>query len=294
MKLNALLEGLSFSDYFDDEVPYDVKPVPSLTPMEEQDFPIQSHNLFKNAYNESKGLMMNPEVKEEFVSNLVDLYSYLKGELQLKNSPKVFLVSDDKNANKILGKTAYYEPETRTVKLFITDRHPKDILRSFSHEVIHHWQHENNQLEKASDVNENGADDPQYAQKNPWLRQMEKQAYLLGNIMFRDWEDQKKAKDRKSGKKLSEGSLNENLSMDTNALKLSLINWFKKMAAQGNLGSYHKSMTSGDLQPGDYAEEFANKVMQTLEKQVDRINDKGDKYNYTGIESTPLVRQQDD
>src|SRR4051812_26371809 len=28
-------EGLSYSDYFDDQVPYEVKPVPSVTPMEE-------------------------------------------------------------------------------------------------------------------------------------------------------------------------------------------------------------------------------------------------------------------
>ena len=34
--------------------------------------------------------------------------------------------------------------------------------------------------------------------------QMEKQAYLLGNILFRDWEDEKKSKDRKSGKKMVE------------------------------------------------------------------------------------------
>lgn len=29
---------------------------------------------------------------------------------------------------------------------------------------------------------------------------MEKQAYLLGNILFRDWEDEKKSKDKKSNK----------------------------------------------------------------------------------------------
>jgi hypothetical protein len=33
-----------------------------------------------------------------------------------------------------------------------------------------------------------------YAQKNPALRKMEKEAYLKGNMTFRDWEDTLKAK----------------------------------------------------------------------------------------------------
>jgi len=90
--------------------------------------------------------------------------------------------------------------------LYVTDRHQKDILRSFAHETVHHWQHENEKLQtsKTKGKTTGESEDPQYAQHNPWLRQMEKQAYLLGNILFRDWEDQKKAKDRKSGKKMVE------------------------------------------------------------------------------------------
>jgi hypothetical protein len=142
---------------------------------------------------------MKPEKKEEFKLNLGELFQYLQKELKLKSLPKVFLAEDQKNADKMLGKTGYYDPKKKEIHLFTTDRHPKDILRSFSHEVIHHWQHENNKLE--AHTNEQGESDPQYAQHNPWLRQMEKQAYLLGNILLRDWEDYKKEKDRKSGKK---------------------------------------------------------------------------------------------
>jgi hypothetical protein len=143
---------------------------------------------------------MKPEKKEEFKLHLAELFQYLQKELKLKTVPKVFLDEDQKNADKMLGKTGYYDPKNKEVHLFITERHPKDILRSFSHETVHHWQHEHEQLEKHTD--QQGESDPQYAQHNPWLRQMEKQAYLLGNIMFRDFEDMKKAKDRASGKKL--------------------------------------------------------------------------------------------
>jgi hypothetical protein len=39
-------EGLSFSDIFDDDIPYEQKPPEMLTPMEEDDFPTQAKNLF--------------------------------------------------------------------------------------------------------------------------------------------------------------------------------------------------------------------------------------------------------
>jgi hypothetical protein len=146
---------------------------------------------------------MNPDNIDEFKINLAELFSYLQKKLKLKTIPKVKLNSDEKNASKILGKTAYYNPEEKEVVLYTTDRHQKDILRSFSHEIIHHWQHENQKLQSHEKTKGEGTSDPEYAQKDPWLRQMEKQAYLLGNICFRDWEDNKKAKDRKSGKKNS-------------------------------------------------------------------------------------------
>jgi hypothetical protein len=139
---------------------------------------------------------MKPEVKEEFKLHLAELFSYLKDELKLKTAPKIVLSEDSKNSAKILGKTAYYSPEEKKVVLFVTDRHPKDILRSFAHEVIHHWQHQHDKFSQSTNENK----DPQYAQHDPWLRQMEKQAYLLGNILFRDWEDNKKNTDRKSEK----------------------------------------------------------------------------------------------
>ena len=165
---------------------------------------------------------MMPQDTDTFKSHLAQLFQYLQKELQMKTVPKVKLLSDQKNADKVLGKTAYYDPDKKTICLYETNRHQKDILRSFAHEVIHHWQHENEKLQTFSGGGDSvkkeargespspGDDarfskqDPQYAQKNPWLRQMEKQAYLLGNILFRDWEDQKKAKDRQSNKTMVE------------------------------------------------------------------------------------------
>ena len=103
------------------------------------------------------------------------------------NKPPVLnLVSDDKNAAKLLGKTAYYDPQSLAVTIYTDNRHAKDILRSLAHELVHHTQNENGML------NDSGYHGEGYAQKNKNLRQSEKEAYLKGNMCFRDWEDQLK------------------------------------------------------------------------------------------------------
>ena len=100
-----------------------------------------------------------------------------------KKPPTLHLVSDGDNASKPLGKTAYYDPQGMAVTIYTDNRHTKDILRSLAHELVHHTQNENGML------NDTGYHGEGYAQKNKNLRQSEKEAYLKGNMCFRDWED---------------------------------------------------------------------------------------------------------
>jgi hypothetical protein len=93
------------------------------------------------------------------------------------------LISDQENGMKPLGKTAYYDPQKMSVTIYTDNRHTKDILRSLAHELVHHTQNENGML------NDSGYHGEGYAQKNKNLRQSEKEAYLKGNMCFRDWED---------------------------------------------------------------------------------------------------------
>jgi len=51
-----------------------------------------------------------------------------------------FVDGDNENAREFLGKTAYYDPNTQTIVLYTEGRHPKDIARSYTHEMIHHIQ----------------------------------------------------------------------------------------------------------------------------------------------------------
>jgi hypothetical protein len=127
------------------------------------------------------------EISEEQLKQQAGkLLKYMMGRLQIKSPPsRLVLKKNEENAKKPWGYTGNYNPEDKSITLFITSRHHVDILRSFAHEVIHHWQNENDQL-MGDDSSET---DNQYAQKDPHLRKMEKQAYLLGNMIFRDFED---------------------------------------------------------------------------------------------------------
>jgi hypothetical protein len=122
---------------------------------------------------------------DEFMNLAQGLYATAKSELEFSQDPTVILLDDPENASNPLGKTAYYNPESHQITLYMTNRHIKDVLRSFTHELVHHTQNCNGNL---SDVH---AEDG-YAQDNPHLRDMEKDAYLRGNMTFRDWEDRTK------------------------------------------------------------------------------------------------------
>ena len=119
------------------------------------------------------------EYKEKFG----DLYRSAKEKYNIQQQPKLILRQDEVNAQKIFGRTAYYDPEEQIIVVFITDRHPKDILRSFCHELIHHVQNER------GDLNRGDASSPTYAQDDEHMRKMEMEAYLKGNLLLRDFED---------------------------------------------------------------------------------------------------------
>jgi hypothetical protein len=97
--------------------------------------------------------------------------------------PKLFLKQDEENASNPLGKTAFYNPSEKSITLYITGRHPKDILRSLGHELVHHKQNCDGKFEDSGDMGKG------YAQKNPHLRQMETEANGIGSMCLRDFED---------------------------------------------------------------------------------------------------------
>ena len=101
-----------------------------------------------------------------------------------------FVDGDSDNARDFLGKTAYYNPENQTITLFTEGRHPKDIVRSFSHEMIHHIQYLEDRLGDITTTN---------TQEDDNLNNIEAEANLKGTMTFRNWTDSlnegKKSKD---------------------------------------------------------------------------------------------------
>lgn len=112
----------------------------------------------------------------------------------------VELVSDPQNAKDPLGKTAYYDPNKMKITLFVDKRHVKDILRSLSHELVHHTQNCRGDFEKGHDLGEGSFS------TNEALRELEFEAYKRGNgEIVREFEEQ-----YKKSKEVSEMKLEEN------------------------------------------------------------------------------------
>ena len=120
--------------------------------------------------------------KFDFNPYIASLTKYfMDNKMALEPLPKIQMIHDDvENGEDIFGKTAYFVPFTNEIVLFTYGRHPKDILRSYAHELVH--VHQNNQGRLANygttDINQ-----------DDHLTQIEREAYETGNILFRSWTD---------------------------------------------------------------------------------------------------------
>ena len=119
----------------------------------------------------------------EFKEALKEIFKTAVDKFNIKGAPSLFLKNDVENSNKLFGRTAYYSPSDESIVLYVTNRHPKDVLRSYCHELIHHVQNERGDLMKGN------TSSPKYAQEDKHMREMEKEAYLEGNLLLRDFED---------------------------------------------------------------------------------------------------------
>ena len=154
-----------YKDYYKNLSPSDFK-------VDKDKDKIVISNINKN------GLEYNLEFKELLVS----LTMYMMDNINIEPLPDLIFIEDDtKNAEDLLGKTAYYNPEDKSITLYTLNRHPKDILRSYAHEMIHHKQNLEGKLTNIEGYNINEDD---------YLKELEREAYEYGNGMyFRGWEN---------------------------------------------------------------------------------------------------------
>jgi len=116
-----------------------------------------------------------------YIASILE-YCMTKG-MKVTPIPEVKIRRDEENAANLFGKTGYYQPDTQEIVLYVTGRHPKDVLRSFCHELIHHMQNLEGQnlTFYTTDV---------HADEN--LKEIEQEAHAKGSFLFRDWENSNK------------------------------------------------------------------------------------------------------
>ncbi len=131
------------------------------------------------------------------------MYDFFDQKLGFKKPPVMVFDSDPSNQTNVLGKTAYYDPMSLEIHIYSDGRHPKDMLRSIAHELIHHKQNMDNRLDVG------GYNGPGYYLENDKLRKIEHEAMLQGNALMREYEDTiKKENNQMSLKEWKNNELN--------------------------------------------------------------------------------------
>ena len=166
------------------------------------DFVEELNTLKTNSYDAMMSLKekLNENASYTKDINLIDRLSQLtqhmldKG-MNIEPLPNLeFVNGDSENASDFLGKTAYYDPNSKTIMLYTEGRHPKDIARSYAHEMVHHTQNLEDRLGNITTTN---------TQEDDELNDIEAEANLKGTMTFRNWTDsldEKQGFDPKLGK----------------------------------------------------------------------------------------------
>jgi len=122
-----------------------------------------------------------PQLKD-YIGSLIEYM--LDQKMNILPLPEIKIRHDEDNSKNFFGRTAYYDPNVKEIVLFVDGRHNKDIVRSFSHEMVHHIQNLEGRLQNIQTTNTNEDNN---------LLEIEAEAYMQGNITFRNWEDSLKS-----------------------------------------------------------------------------------------------------
>lgn len=173
--------------------------------------------------------------KFDFTPYIASLLEYMIDEgMKITPLPEVKVRYDENEANNFFGKTAYYDPMNKEVVLYVLGRHPKDVMRSFSHEMIHHMQNMEGRLGNITTTNVNEDD---------YLQEIEKEAHSKGSYIFREWEDLTKNNEQNK-EVMAEGRYDT----ITNRVSSAIFNHWKKDVVQGNkTSSFSEFIESDDL-----------------------------------------------
>ena len=207
--------------------------------------------------------------KFDYTPYIGSLLEYmLDQKMNITPLPEVKIRYDEDQANDFFGRTAYYDPNNKEVVLYVMGRHPKDVCRSFSHEMIHHMQNIEGRLEGLAATTNTNEDD--------YLQEIEKEAYLRGNITFRNWEDGIKNGVKKGEQVMAEGRYDK----ISNQASSDLFKGWKEAfeAGEKSIG-FEESYSNGDVEfdvEGTLVITPGTGKMEVLESTGAGFDDEGD------------------
>ena len=142
----------------------------------------------------------------DILKHIDDLTRYMiYNGMNIQPLPTLELIDGDtENAKDFFGKTAYYDPNEQHIVLYTEGRHPKDIVRSYAHEMIHHIQYLEDRLGDVSTTN---------TMEDDHLDKIEQEANLRGTMTFRNWTDS-----------LNEGKNKDPFGLNAYAMELGRLN----------------------------------------------------------------------
>tara|TARA_R100000781_G_scaffold1125_1_gene1794 strand:+ start:90 stop:1649 length:1560 start_codon:yes stop_codon:yes gene_type:complete len=244
------------------------KLLPKKLSQEEKD---KVYNILNRTIDESKLLK---EVLDPKNFNFKPLIKSLTNSMEddgliLKPYPKVQFIHNAKaNSENFFGKTAYYDPDNNIIVLYTLGRHPKDILRSYAHELVHVHQNHEDRLENITTDNVNEDD---------YLEKIEREAYEEGNIAFRSWTN-----------KMTEKKTKDPFGLNAFAYELARLNedeennWYVYVDMDGVIADFDKRFEDlSGLLPQDYVDKHG------LDKFWDLIDEKHKVAFWRGIEIMP-------
>ena len=187
--------------------------------------------------------------------------------------PEIKVKHDEDNSKNFFGRTAYYDPNVKEIVLYVDGRHPKDIVRSFVHEMIHHMQNLEGRLGSVGTTNTNEDDH---------LLKLEQEAYLKGNITFRNWEDSTK----NQKETLNEGRYDKL----TNRISSIIFDSFKEALVKGIDGEF--DITIGPQEDADIKHKMSFDVQAVIKVTDDTYSVDGGAnagYDDDGDEIDPFI-----
>jgi len=188
--------------------------------------------------------------------------------LPVKPFPELHL--DNTDQRDIMIRTGFYRPDEKSITLFVKDRHPKDILRSYAHEMCHHIQN----MEDPDRDWGSGKD----LSEDDVLTEIESDAYKRGNILFRKWtEELKKHPDNRLNeginwkerlKKLMKRRDPDGIERLKESVSNNLETWYRGYKASYGSDRTHLLWLTSDI---SYARAYGNRVEEVV-VDMDKLN----------------------